>query len=56
MNAQGLMIPVFPNTGLSSKLIPHSDYPILFLVAIVATSLTSPLAKTLLSKKIKVRI
>jgi Kef-type K+ transport system membrane component KefB len=44
MNARGLMILIFANIGLSSKLISNTDYSILFLVAVVTTALTSPLA------------
>ena len=51
MNARGLMILIFANIGLSSKLISNMDYSILFLVAVVTTALTSPLVKWSLFRK-----
>lgn len=53
MNARGLMILIFANIGLSSKLISNTDYSILFLVAVITTALTSPLLKWSLFRKIK---
>ncbi|MED4532102.1 cation:proton antiporter [Metabacillus fastidiosus] len=55
MNARGLMILIFANIGLSSKLISNTDYSILFLVAIVTTALTSPLVKKSLTCQTKVQ-
>ncbi|MDM5187009.1 cation:proton antiporter [Bacillus sp. DX4.1] len=45
MNARGLMILIFANIGLTSKLISNNDYCILFLIAIITTIFTSPLFK-----------
>ncbi|MGE8077457.1 cation:proton antiporter [Peribacillus loiseleuriae] len=53
MNARGLMILIFANIGLSSKLISNTDYSILFLVAVITTALTSPLVKWSLYRKTK---
>ena len=56
MNARGLMILIFANIGLSSKLISNTDYSILFLVAVITTALTSPLVKWSLYRKTKVQV
>ena len=56
MNARGLMILIFANIGLSSKLISNTDYSILFLVAVITTALTSPLVKWSLFRKSKVQV
>ncbi len=56
MNARGLMILIFANIGLSSKLITNNDYSILFLVAVITTALTSPLVKWSLFRKSKVQV
>jgi Kef-type K+ transport system membrane component KefB len=45
MNTRGLMILVFANIGLSSKLISTNDYCILFLIAVITTVMTTPVLK-----------
>ena len=56
MNARGLMILIFANIGLNSKLISNTDYSILFFVAVITTALTSPLLKWSLYRKTKAQV
>lgn len=45
MNARGLMILVFAQIGLSNNIISSADYSILFIIALVTTTLMTPLFK-----------
>ncbi|PGD97846.1 cation:proton antiporter domain-containing protein [Bacillus wiedmannii] len=56
MNARGLMILIFANIGLSSKIISNNDYCILFLIAIITTFFTTPIFKlSMYSKKHEIK-